>query len=129
MERRHSEKRKEKQTKEEEVKQRQKIEEQEKISNYYPPSPIYDPYLEDEILSSLTPQEKLKLDPNYYTPNNIPELEDSPVLVDYLVPAPTPDKNKRWKEDMQNEHGREIQKNFKDEDYYLDSGYIYESYV
>ena len=52
------EKRKEKQRKEEEMKQRERIEEQEKISNYYPPSPIYDPYQEDKILPSLTCQEK-----------------------------------------------------------------------
>ena len=38
------EKRKEKQRKEEEGKQRQKIEEQEKILNVYPLSPIYDPH-------------------------------------------------------------------------------------
>ena len=35
--------------------------------------PIYDLYQEDEILPSLTPQEKLKLDPNYYPPFLYPQ--------------------------------------------------------
>ena len=61
------EKRKEKQRKEEEVKQRGKIEEQEKISNHNPPSPMYDPQREEEVLPQLTPQQKIKLDPNYYS--------------------------------------------------------------
>ena len=43
-----------------------KIEEQEKISNYYPPSPIYDSHPEEKILPHLTPQQKIELEPNYY---------------------------------------------------------------
>ena len=42
------------------------------------------------------------------------------------MPAPTPGKDERRKEDIQKEHGRKIQKNFKDEDYesdYLDYFY------
>ena len=110
-------KEKRKQRKEEKVKQTQKIEEQEKISNYYPPSPIYDSHQEDEILPNHKPQEKLKLDPNYYPQTIPPELEDALVLLDSLVPAPTSDKDERGKEDMQKECGRKIQNNFEDEDY------------
>ena len=73
-------------------KARKKIEEQEKILNYYPPSPIYDLHHEEEILPHLTPQQKFKLDPNYYPLNYISEIEDAPTLVNNLIPDPT------WKE-------------------------------
>ena len=53
------EERKEKQRKEEEVKQRQRIEEEEKISNYYPPSPIYDPHLKRKFCPTLLLNRKL----------------------------------------------------------------------
>ena len=51
-------KRKEKQRKGDEMRWRQEVEIWEKQifdPNYYPPSPIHNPYQEDEILSSLTP--------------------------------------------------------------------------
>ena len=60
------EKRNKKQKKEEEAKQRQKLEEQEEISNYCPPSPIYHSHQEEEILPHLSPELKIKLDPNFY---------------------------------------------------------------
>ena len=82
------EKRKEKQRREEEVKKREKIEEQEKISNYYPLSPICDPHHEEETLPHLTSEQKIKLDPNYYPPNYIPELGDALTLVNNLIPDP-----------------------------------------
>ena len=47
------------------------------------------------------PQEKLKLDPNYYPPDYIPDQGDALVLVDNLVPAPTPGKDERRKENTQ----------------------------
>ena len=42
------------------------------------------------------------------------------VLVDNWVPASTPGKDERRKEETQKECRREIQMNFKDEDYYSD---------
>ena len=38
------------------------------------------------------------------------ELENAPALVDNVVPAPTPCKYERRKENTQKEHGRKIQK-------------------
>ena len=129
-------KRKEIQRNKEEAKQRQKIEEQEKISNDYPPNHIYDPHHEEEVLPCLSPQQKIKLDPNYYPPNYIPELEDAPILTNSLIPNLTTEKSRNT---IQNEGEDKLIVDRRivikctgeedDLDYYFDSDYSYQTYI
>ena len=112
------------------------MEEQEKVLNYYPLSPIYDPHPVEEILPHLTPQQKIELDQNYYSSIYIPELEDAPTLVNNLIPDPTPEgiRNRipKVKEDKITENRKIVVEVTDEEDdlnYYADSDYAYQSYV
>ena len=118
------------------MKQRQKVEEQKKILNCFPPSPVYDPHPVEEVLPHLTPQQKIKLDPNYYPPNYILELEDALALVNNLIPDLTPEGIRNGiqttKEDKIMEDRRivvEVTKEEDDLDYYSDSNNAYQSFV
>ena len=54
----------------------------------------------EEILPHLTSQQKIELEPNYYPPNYIPELEGAPTLVNNLIPNPTPGGNRNRIQNM-----------------------------
>ena len=117
-------------------KEKRKTKKEEKILNYYPPGPIYDPHSVEVILPHLTPQQKIELDPNYYPWNYIPELEDALTLVNILIPGPTPERRRNRiqnvKEDKIVEDRRivvEVRDKEDDLNYYSNSDYTYQSYV
>ena len=98
-------KRQEKQRKEEEAKQREW--EEEKIPDYDPTSPVCNPDQKKDALPSLSPQEKIELDPNYYPSNYLPKQEDTPTLVNNLVLLVD---DNDWKEDRGEEQYKDKEK-------------------
>ena len=118
------------------AKKYQKLEEQEKLLNYYPPSPIYYPHHEEEILPNLTPQQKIKLDPKYYPTNYITEIEDAPALVNNLMPVPTLEGSRSIIQNVEEDkitEDRKVVVGVTDKedksDSYSGSDYTYQSYV
>ena len=64
------------------------------MPDYDPPNPVNDPDQKEKILLSLTPQEEIVLDTNYYLPcpiNVSSYEENAPALVNNQVPEPTPE--------------------------------------
>ena len=89
------------------------------MPDYDTPSSVYDTDQKEETLPSLTPQEKIVLDPNYYSPNYTPKQEDTPTLVHNQVPLAKgedqkEDKRKEQDEDKDNEkeHDKRTQRDF-----------------
>ena len=71
------------------TKEEKKTKENEVPNDYYPTSPVYDPTFKQDPLPSLTPKEKLALNPNYYPKGYIPEeKEEAPLLVSNLIDPP-----------------------------------------